>query len=133
MGLVISLWNEPPRSPVGHRAGLRHHLPGGCSRPGALVLRAPRDAHPALLLLLPKVFFPPAEPSDPPSGPDTSQREPLARPWGQDAALGLRPSLCSAGGGGSLGWGRERGLARPHSIAINPSCTQKQACFKLWL
>lgn len=53
MGLVIFLWDEPP---MGHQAGA---LPawGGLSA-GALVLWALQDTRPALLLLLPKVFFP---------------------------------------------------------------------------
>lgn len=55
MGLVVFPWDEPP---LGHRAGLGPCLPGGGSQLGAPVLWALQDVRPALLLLLPKVFFP---------------------------------------------------------------------------
>lgn len=104
MGLIISLWDEPPQSPMGHWAGLWHCLPVGCSWPGPPVLWVLKDMRPALLLLLPKVFFLPLKSQHALTCRCTSQQELLACFCGQDLALGLHPSFWSdllAGGKGA--------------------------------
>lgn len=131
MALVISLWDEPPQSPMRHKAGLQNHLPRGYSWLGALVLWVLQAVHPALLLLPPKVFFTPLGSQH---CQCTCQWELLACLCGQDPVLGLHSSLRVSLSAGGQEWGlAHMTTARPHSIAINPSCTQKQACFKLWL
>lgn len=123
MGLVIFLWDEPP---MGHQAGA---LPAwGGSQLGLWCSGRCKTRVQLCSFFCPKCSSP-AEVSACPSLPRRHPAEPLACLCGQGLALGLHPSLWS----GFSGRGRERGLPRPCSVAINPRCTQKQACLKLWL